>query len=255
MTRRRFYVPRDSIRDGIAALSPTEAHHLRDVLRMKDGDVVEVFDDSGTGYTGEVELHGAEVLVGKLESIPSFESPFRLILAAALIKSAKFEWMLQKATELGVDQIIPIKTRLSEIRISDEKAEARKERWQRIIREAAKQCRRPAAPRLQNPLDFADLLAAEEFSSCTKILFYEKAGEPWQSSNPPADRIILCIGPEGGWEQNEVEQARKAGYQICGLGPWTLRAETAAIAAIAIVQHQIQLLRSKKPAQPRAEPD
>ena len=76
MTRRRFYVPRDSIRNGIAALPPTEAHHLRDVLRMKAGDRVEIFNDSGTGYTGEVELRGSEVFVQKLESIPSLESPF-----------------------------------------------------------------------------------------------------------------------------------------------------------------------------------
>ncbi|MGD0100689.1 MAG: 16S rRNA (uracil(1498)-N(3))-methyltransferase [Acidobacteriota bacterium] len=246
MTRRRFYVPRDSIRNGIAALPPTEAHHLRDVLRVKAGDRVEIFDDSGTGYTGEVELHGSEVFVQKLESIPSLESPFRLILAAALIKSARFEWMLQKATELGVDRIIPLKTRLSEIQITDEKIEERKERWQRIIREAAKQCKRSAAPRLEKPLDFAALLAAEEISQCTKILFHEKAAGPWQPKGPLSDRIILCIGPEGGWEQSEVEQAGKAGYQICGLGPWTLRAETAAIAAISIVQHQIQLLRSQE---------
>jgi len=185
--------------------------------------------------------------VRKLESISSSESPFHLILAAALIKSARFEWMLQKATELGVDQIIPLKTRLTEIQIPDEKIEARKERWQRIMREAAKQCKRSAAPQLQKPLNFADLLAAEEFSPCSKILFYEKAAEPWQLNSLISDRIVVAIGPEGGWEPTEVEQAREAGYQICALGPWILRAETAAIAAISIVQHQIQILRSQKP--------
>jgi 16S rRNA (uracil1498-N3)-methyltransferase len=254
MVRRRFYVPRDSIRDGIAAFPSAEAHHLRDVLRMKPGEVVEIFDDSGTGYTGEVEFHGSEVLVRKLESISSPESPFHLILAAALIKSAKFEWMLQKATELGVDQIIPLKTRLSEIRIPEEKIEARRERWQRIIREAAKQCKRSAAPRLQKTLNFADFLAAEEFSPFSKILFYEKAAEPWQLSSLISNRIIVVIGPEGGWEQNEVEQARKAGCQVCGLGPWILRAETAAIAAVSIVHHQIQILRSPKPEVRSQEP-
>jgi len=247
MSRRRFYVPRDSIRDGVASLPPTEAHHLRDVLRMKAGDTVEIFDDSGTGYTGEVVLQNSGVLVQKLENLPSLESSFHLILAAALIKSAKFEWMLQKATELGVDRIIPMKTRLSEIRIPEEKIEARRERWQRIIIEAAKQCKRSTAPRLEKPLDFDALLAMEEFSHCTRILFYEKAAEPWQLNSAPANRILLCIGPEGGWDQTEVEQAMTAGYQICGLGPWILRAETAAIAAISIVQHQIQLLRSRGP--------
>jgi 16S rRNA (uracil1498-N3)-methyltransferase len=239
MTRRRFYVPRDSIRGGIAALPPGEAHHLRDVLRMGTGDTVEIFDDAGIGYTGEVELRESEVFVRNLERIPSQKSPFRLTLAAALLKSANFEWILQKATELGVDEIIPLKTRLSDVRIPAEKIEARSERWQRIIREAAKQCRRTAFPALRKPLDFSCLLAAEEFSACSKILFYEKAAEPFQSESIESDKILVCIGPEGGWDPAEVEKAEEAGYGIFGLGPWTLRAETAAIAAISIVQHQL----------------
>jgi 16S rRNA (uracil1498-N3)-methyltransferase len=244
MTRRRFYVPRDSICGGIAALPSGEAHHLRDVLRMETGDPVEIFDDDGLGYTGEVELRGSEVFVRGLERIPSQESPFRLILAAALIKSAKFEWILQKATELGVDEIIPLKTLLSDIRIPAEKIEARSERWQRIIREAAKQCRRTAVPMLRKPLDFSVLLAAEEFFSCSKILFYEKAVEPFKLDSLASNKILLCIGPEGGWDPIEVEQAGEVGYGIYGLGPWTLRAETAAIAAVSVVQHQLQI---KKP--------
>lgn len=241
MTRRRFYVPRDSIRGDSAALSPGEAHHLRDVLRMQTGDPVEILDDRGAGYAGRVEFHGSEVIIRDLEPIPSQPSQYHMILAAALIKSANFEWILQKATELGVDEIIPLRTHFVEIRIPDEKIEVRSERWQRIAREAAKQCRRTAVPILRKPLDFSALIAAEEFSSCFKILFYEKAVEPLQFTNIASDRILVCIGPEGGWDQGEVNQAAQAGYGIFGLGPWTLRAETAAIAAVAVVQHQLQL--------------
>jgi 16S rRNA (uracil1498-N3)-methyltransferase len=243
MTRRRFYVPRDSIRDGIAILPPGQAHHLRNVLRMDSGDAVEIFDGAGTGYAGEVELHGSEVHIRNLKRLPSQGSPFTLTLAAALIKPVRFEWMLQKATELGVDGIIPLRTRLSQIRISPDKIDGRLERWQRIVNEAAKQCGRFAAPRLQKPLEFAELLAADEFSACTKILLYEKAEDPLRSNSFVSDRIVLCIGPEGGWERDEVQQALEVGYQTLGLGSLILRAETAAIAAVSIVQHEINLLR------------
>jgi 16S rRNA (uracil1498-N3)-methyltransferase len=240
MTRRRFYVPRECIRDSIAVLPPDEAHHLRDVLRMKTGDTVEIFDDAGVGYLGEVELHGSDVVVRGLECLPSPQSRFRLTLAAALIKPAKFEWMLQKATELGVDEIVPLKTRLSEIRIPLEKIESRLERWNRIVQEASKQCRRYSVPTMRAPLDFSEFLEGEALSTSTKILFYEQAKDLWQPGDL-MDRIILCIGPEGGWEPYEIEQAAEAEFGIFGLGPWTLRAETAAIAAVSIVQHQIAL--------------
>ena len=107
MTRRRFYVPRDLIQENCATLPPNQAHHLRDVLRLGSGEIVEIFDGAGSGYRGEVELRGSEVLVRTLKIIPAPQSPFQLTLAAALIKSTKFEWMLEKSTELGVDEIIP----------------------------------------------------------------------------------------------------------------------------------------------------
>jgi 16S rRNA (uracil1498-N3)-methyltransferase len=243
MTRRRFYVHRDFIRDGVAALAPSEAHHLREVLRIKSGECVEVFDASGLAFRGEVELRRSEVLVRKLERIASPEpSPFRLMLAAALIKAAKFEWMIEKATELGVDEIIPLKTRHSEINISSEKIGSRLERWQRILLESSKQCRRPAPPVLREPLEFDNLLKMDEFSPDTRILFYEKAVEPWRGAGVAPGRTILCIGPEGGWDLNEVERASEAGYGIFGLGPRVLRAETAAIAAVSILRHGMDLL-------------
>jgi len=243
MSRRRFYVPRDSVRDGVASLPPDQAHHLRDVLRLGTGEVVEIFDGAGNGYIGKVDLRDSGIYVRNLQSIPSKELPVRLTLAAALIKSSKFEWILQKATELGVHEIIPLKTRLSDIDIPSGKMTPRLERWDRIVREASKQCRRFAAPRVHAPRAFEDFLSIEELSSYLRILFYEKASEPWVPE--PAmlsNQVVLCIGPEGGWEDGEIEQAGRAGYKICSLGPWILRAETAAIAAVSIMQHQINLL-------------
>jgi 16S rRNA (uracil1498-N3)-methyltransferase len=245
MARRRFYVPRDSIRDAAATLPSDQAHHLRDVLRIGTGEIVEIFDGAGSGYTGEVELLESGVVVRGLQLLPSEKPPVRLTLAAALIKSAKFEWMLQKATELGVYDIIPLKTRFSDIQISGERATFRLERWDRIVKEASKQCRRFESPRVHAPRTFPDFLAAGELAACRKLLFSEKAQEPWQmDSGILSDRIVLCIGPEGGWDDVEIERASEAGCRILSLGPWILRAETAAIAAVSILQHQIHLLSS-----------
>ena len=244
MSRRRFYVPRDSIREGIATLPPGQAHHLRDVLRLRTGDVVEVFDGEGKGYVGEVELQNSGVFVRSLQSLPSEGLTDRLILAAALIKSAKFEWMLQKTTELGVSEIVPLRTSFSDIKLSEGRITLRLERWDRIVREAAKQCGRYSAPRLHEPLGFSEFLGRKELSACTRLLFDPKAVDPWlPGKSPLPDKTALCIGPEGGWESGEIEQAERAGFKAFNLGPWTLRAETAAVAAVAIIQHQIHLLR------------
>ncbi len=240
MTRRRFYVPGDSIHDGNAILPSGQAHHLRDVLRIGAGEVVEIFDGEGSGYVGKVEIQNSQVLICGLQSLPSEESRARLILAAALIKSAKFEWILQKATELGVHEIIPLKTHLSDIQIPDAKITPRMERWDRLVREASKQCKRLAAPRIHTPRSFVGLLGSEEFSACTKLLFYENASEPWlPHKGALSERVVICIGPEGGWEAREIDQARDAGYKVFYLGPRILRAETAAIAAVSIIQHHL----------------
>jgi 16S rRNA (uracil1498-N3)-methyltransferase len=245
MSRRRFYVPRDSVHDGIAVLPPDQAHHLRDVLRMGTGEIVEIFDGAGNGYIGEVDFQDARVYIRGLQSIPSEESSVRLILASALIKSAKFEWILQKATELGIYEIIPLKTRLSEIDIPGGKVALRLERWDRIVREASKQCRRFAAPRVHAPRSFHDLLSNAELSSFPRFLFHENAPDLWRPDpGMISDRVVLCIGPEGGWDDIEIEQAKQAGYRIFSLGPRILRAETAAIAAVSIMQHHINLLKS-----------
>jgi 16S rRNA (uracil1498-N3)-methyltransferase len=246
MSRRRFYISQNSIKEGIACLPSDQAHHLRDVLRIGSGEIVEVFDGAGKGYVGEVDLRDSMVYVRGLQSIPSEEPRIRLILAAALIKSSKFEWVLQKATELGIHEIVPLKTRFSEIEIPSGKVTLRLERWDRIIREASKQCRRSAAPRVHAPRTFADFLSAEDFSSCSRFLFCEKASEPWRPDQCAlSERVVVFIGPEGGWDSGEVERAREAGCQILSLGPWVLRAETAAIAAVSIIQHQINLLSIK----------
>jgi 16S rRNA (uracil1498-N3)-methyltransferase len=247
MALRRFYITPEFIGEEAAQLPADQAHHLRDVLRIRAGERVEIFDGAGHGYSGEVEFRGTEVFICRLNRLPFQTSPVRLILAAALIKPAKFEWILEKATELGVDEILPLKTGFSEIRIPEDKIADRLHRWDRIVQEASKQCRRFASPRVHAPLSFEDSLIAEEFSSCAGILLYEKSPDLWRpDATMMSDGVILWVGPEGGWETREIELAEKAGCNIVDLGPLILRAETAAIAAVSILQHQVHI--SRQPA-------
>jgi 16S rRNA (uracil1498-N3)-methyltransferase len=244
-TRRRFFLPRNFIRNGTATLTSGQAHHLRDVLRLKDGDAVELFNDCGEVYTGTVRLCRAQVQIGDLRRIAAEKTPGRLVLAVSLIKAVRFEWILQKSTELGVEEIIPLETRFCDIRIPPARLGPRMKRWERIVQEACKQCRRPALPRIRQPLPFRDFVSIGDYRSFSRVLFHERAEQDWRPDNLSSGQMILCTGPEGGWEDREVQLAEKAGFGIYRMGPWILRAETAALAAVSIAQYQILLGRNE----------
>lgn len=243
MTRRRFYVPRDAIQNGIAHLPEDQSHHLRNVLRIDEGGIVEVFDGAGGAFTGEVVFGDSEVKVCDLQPLLSPKSQIPLILAAALIKPSKFEWMLQKVTELGIHEIYPVMTGRSGPRMPRDKIDRRLQRWGRITMEASKQCGRFFSPEVHSPLYFEDLLYKETLSGFSKFIFYENAEKIWRPDmlDTAPNSIVICIGPEGGWEEREVEQASAAGFRVSSLGSSILRAETAAISAVSIIQYHISI--------------
>ncbi len=238
MPLRRFFVPRDAIRDGTAILAPDQAHHLRNVLRLGAGQPVEVFDGEGTAYRGEVEISGADVKLVRL--VPSAEPAPRdlpsIVLATALVKPDRFDWILQKSTELGVDDLVPLHTRNSSVRIPESKLAGRMERWSRIVREAARQSRRNTLPRIHGAMRFQDFVAGNPFGGYAKYLCYEKSGTPWHQDMLGPSRIVVCIGPEGGWDEAEVRAAAGSGYSVFSLGQRILRAETAALVAVTLFQ-------------------
>ena len=240
MTPKRFFIPPELFDGKEARLTDAEARHLKNVLRIREGDSVEIFDGKGGGWSGIVEFRSGGVFVCGLTRIFN-ELPAvagRLVLAQAIIKPARFEWALEKATELGVDEILPLYTARSEIRIAGEKISGRLARWDRITKEASKQSRRFDVPRLRPPLEFYDFLSSEEYSIQNKILFYEQSYNPWlpDRTKAAADTIIL-IGPEGGWTEDEIKFAEKSGCGVFSLGPCVLRSETAAIAALSIFRY------------------
>jgi len=238
MTRRRFFAPPRAFNFSkrIVTLTADEAKHLREVLRLKPGDEVSVFDGEGKEFRARVaqaRRESAELDLDEEIAPASPESPLQIELAVALLKGEKFDLVVQKATELGVTKIVPLITRYADIKLRDESdASKRVARWQRIALEAAKQSGRAVVPTIENPTLFESVLCPS--SPC--LLFSEKDGHGLTQTD--TDVVTAIIGSEGGWSDEELEQARAAGAQIVTLGGRILRAETAAITAAALLQHR-----------------
>jgi 16S rRNA (uracil1498-N3)-methyltransferase len=236
MTRRRFFAPPSAfnLTKRVVTLTADEARHLREVLRLKPGDAVSVFDGAGKEFRARVAQARREFAELELdeEIEPARpESPLQLTLAVALLKGEKFDLVVQKATELGVTKIVPLVTRYADIKLRDESdATKRVARWQRIALEAAKQSGRALVPEVTLPNPFASVLE----NRC--LLFSEKGGHGLTQID--TDTVTAIIGSEGGWADEELDQARAGGAQIVTLGGRILRAETAAITATALLQHR-----------------
>ncbi len=238
MTRRRFFAPPSAfnLSKRIVTLTADEARHLREVLRLKPGDEVSVFDGEGKEFRARVaqaRRESAELDLDEAIEPARPESPLRITLAVALLKGEKFDLVVQKATELGVTRIVPLITRYADIKLRDESdASKRVARWQRIALEAAKQSGRAVVPTIDTPTPCGSVLSAS--NPC--LLFSEKNGHGLTQID--TDAVTAVIGSEGGWSDEELDQARAAGAQIITLGGRILRAETAAITAAALLQHR-----------------
>lgn len=236
MARRRFFV--DAVRNGQAELEGEAAEHLRRVLRAERGQLFELSDNESV-YLAEIEAFGRRRVVFRvLESLDAAEPPVRLTLLAALIKFDRFEWILEKATELGVETIIPVQAQRSEKGL-ERGAQKRFERWQRIVLEGSQQSRRARVPALSGPRSFESAL---ETSGAYRYVLEEKPGGapllvvvPEKSKRRPSDTVCLLVGPEGGWTDMERAKASECGWLPVSLGPQILRTETAAIAALAVL--------------------
>ncbi len=226
--RRRFFV--DEVRNGHAQIEGGDARHLTRVLRVEAGQRYEISDNRNV-YLAEVEMARKEHVVFRtLEKLapPEIGGP-RLILCAALIKFDHFEWMIEKATELGVSQIVPVQTIRSEHGL-ERAALKRIERWRKIALEASQQSRRAFLPEIIEPLKLAEALAIEAEA---RIALDECEAAPLKIPRD-AGSIALLIGPEGGW--TDEERAQFGEWTRASLGPLILRAETAAIAALAVAR-------------------
>ena len=236
MTRRRFFAPPSAFNftKRTITLTAAEARHLREVLRLKPGDEVSVFDGAGKEFRARVaqaRREFAELDLDEEVQPARPESPLQITLAVALLKGEKFDLVVQKATELGVYKIVPLMTRFADIKLRDESdASKRVARWQRIALEAAKQSGRAVVPKVSLPQSLSVVFENPCF------LFSEKGGQG--ITRIETNSVTAVIGSEGGWSDEELDQARAAGAQIVTLGGRILRAETAAITAAALLQHR-----------------
>ncbi len=222
-------------------LSAEESHHLTHVLRLREGAQVQVFDGAGQEWRGEVaEASPRRARLRLLAPLTHpVDSPLVLTLALALLKGEKFDWVLQKATELGVSRIVPLITEHCEWRRSEGGTAARSTRWQRITLEAAKQCGRRTFVEVASPTLLADFCASRAGESCATLLLSERGGLSWKEMAAqlgPVSCLTIVIGPEGGWSDAEQRLTKEAGFHHLHLGPRILRAETAAISAVTLAQ-------------------
>lgn len=252
MSRRRFYAPVEAFSANQITLSTDEARHLRDVLRLGPGDEIYIFDGEGREFQCVIEESRRDwatlrVIVEVPPAMP--ESPLDLTLAIALLKGEKFDLVVQKATELGVTRIQPVITQRADVRLRVDQDVKRVTRWQRIALEAAKQSGRALVPLVADPISLTSLIErrAPESEPAPQpntllLMFSERGGQPLSetleplSIVPPA--VTALVGSEGGWTDEEIAQARAGGWGIVTLGGRILRAETAAIAVVVLMQHR-----------------
>jgi 16S rRNA (uracil1498-N3)-methyltransferase len=244
----RFFVPPESIRQHTVGISGPLARQIARVLRQRPGDTIIVLDDTGAEFQVVLSEVHRDFVEGRVveRRTGAGEPRVKITLYQAPLKSDRFEFVLQKATELGVSSFVPLLTDRVVARKSNERRSgARVGRWRRIVTEAAEQCGRSRIPTISGPVTLkeacddaprAALMPWEEerTSSGVRAALARSRAEGWDGSE-----VAIFIGPEGGFTAQEAELARALGVQTLSLGQRILRSETAAIATIAAVCHEL----------------
>ncbi len=249
MTLHRFFVPSEALGDDLVRLSGETAHQIRNVLRKKPGDRIIVLDDSQTEREVELTQVNAGQVTGRVvHQTPSKrEANVQVTLYQAVLKARKFEWVLQKGTELGVAEFIPVvcdRSLVGDLQDVDRK----RDRWQKIIQEAAEQSRRARLPGLQSPMLYPAACQRVADEKGLSLLLWEDEQSvtlkhvlgDYRRSAPASPAINLFVGPEGGFSEEEIQIASRYQIPTVSLGPRILRAETAGLAAAAAVFYEWQ---------------
>lgn len=217
------------------ALDETGSRHLCQVLRLGAGHPLIVFNGQGLAFDAWIEQADrkrALINLGERRDADT-ESPLSIHLGIALSKGDRFDWVVQKATELGVSRITPLQTQRVDVRLNRERADKKQRHWQHIVISACEQCGRNRLPTLGEITTLDQWL---EVDADEKWVLCPDRAQALTTERQPAS-VALLIGPEGGLDEHEIAQAQKAGFKALQLGPRVLRTETAPLAAIAILQH------------------
>lgn len=237
----RFFLQRENIHGNRGAIRGAELEHLRKALRLKPGHRIAVFDDNG--WEHDAIILSVDARRCEIEIIRSYqtqrESPLAITLALGLTKGEKMDFAIEKATELGVHTVAPFVSAFAVPRLDERKISKRAERWRKIALSAAKQCGRSRIPEIQRLCDYRDVITTPR-SGVLKLLFMERGERRTlaeiRAAESDARAILLVAGPEGGLSGEEAELGRQNGFCPVTLGPRVLRAESAAVAAVALAQ-------------------
>ena len=237
---RRFFIKQSKITSTKIFITGSDAAHIKKVLRMEPGDRIWLFDGRGFEYEAMIE----NLLVGSIEVsitkrfLSASESPVQIIVAQALLKDKKMDILARQLTEIGITKLIPFTAIRSVSRPDKKRLSARRKRWKKIAIEALKQCGRGHVTEIGETITFNDAIKIDDGCDL-KIVFWENESKPISDAiqHRHYRKILAVLGPEGGFSEKEIEDARVCGFVTASLGPRILRAETAAIAACTILQY------------------
>lgn len=240
----RFYVSPDSVKDdGKIYVGRAESHHIIDVMRLREGDSVTVFDGTGKQYEGKISS-----VVNKRVVIDVSKTKFvnkkwsvSISLAQAIPKKDKMDLIIQKATELGVDEIFPVESSRTVVKSEKDKRYHKLDRWNKIAIEASKQCGRTELPKIRGTTRFDDLLNLFTNYDLTIMPCLSERSVTLESALKNAKRsakVLIIIGPEGDFSKDEIDQAEEKGAILVSLGDLILRSDTAAIATLSILNYE-----------------
>ena len=238
----RFFVPRDSVKGGVISVTGEEAHHIADVMRLKVKDKVVTFDGTGKEYIGVIKEVGKKSIV--IDVTDTREAPKtlapRVTLIQAIPKREKIEYLIEKATELGVDSIVPVFTERTIPNWDEEKRASHVIRWRKIAREASKQCGRLDIPKVPEIAQFSNIIKDEKLSGLKLIAALADDTEPIRRAlkDFKGDQIIIAIGPEGDFTPDEVKSAVGRGFIPVSLGFRVLKSDTAGLFALSAIDYE-----------------
>jgi len=237
----RFFIAQRDLRENEGLITGQELQHLRRVLRLGPGDQVSLFDETGREHEGVIRsvTEGA----ARVEILRSYEtngeSPLEVTLAVGLTKGDKMDFVVEKTTELGVRTLVPFVSTYTVPRLDQEKMAKRSRRWRKITLSAAKQCGRSRVPAIRELCDFRELVM-QPSEGTLKLLFWEREAQQMLNQVHATEKsvrsVLAVVGPEGGLSVEEANLGKEHGFKLVGLGHRVLRAETAAVAVMSLVQ-------------------
>ena len=238
----RFYVPEPRIEGQTIRVTGEEVSHIRKVLRLRAGDRISIFDGFSKEYEGTIVEEAPSFVLIRIESAssPQRESSLEITLAQSLLKGEKMDYVIRKATELGVKEMIPFLSSRSIPLLDKSRASKRHHRWEKIAVEASKQCGRGVVPRIGLLRDYPEMIEDAPRDSL-RLILWEREGKRLKEilkDSIGKKQIFFVIGPEGGLSKEEVQHAGRNGFVPIILGKRILRAETASLCVLSILQYE-----------------